>query len=320
MSSAVCLLVYSALVSVMTPRLLPRVTAGGRAPAFAVAVWLAALTSVLASWMAAAVALIADAIRIWHKPDSSLLGTCFAVLRSVLSGNDGSAARLAVIVLTSTLSGFVAVLGFRVLRSVARTRVTSTRHARSVQIIGRRVQGVDGLVIDVPEKAVYSVAGRHRTVVITTAALAVLEKSHLDAVLAHERAHLTGRHHLILAATRALAGALPRVKLFTVAETEVARLLEMCADDRAAQDHGKPAVLGAILSLAGAVPIPRGALGAATVSISARVVRLAAPANTVRRVRSLIQLTAFGVVVASTPVLALSGAAHGAVMCLPFTS
>ncbi|MDZ4266075.1 MAG: M56 family metallopeptidase, partial [Mycobacterium sp.] len=89
---------------------------------------------------------------------------------------------------------------------------------------------MDGLVIDAPQKAAYCLGGRTGTIVITSAALAALERPHLDAVLAHERAHLAGRHHLLLSVTRALTAGLPRMRLFTVAHTEVARLLEMCAD------------------------------------------------------------------------------------------
>jgi Zn-dependent protease with chaperone function len=47
----------------------------------------------------------------------------------------------------------------------------------------------------------YCVPGRLPTIVVTTGALAVLEPEQLAAVLAHERAHLAGRHHLLLAVT-----------------------------------------------------------------------------------------------------------------------
>jgi Zn-dependent protease with chaperone function len=77
-----------------------------------------------------------------------------------------------------------------------------------------------------PQKMAYCLGGLPGTVVVTSAAVAALDRHHPDAVLAHERAHLAGRHHLLLGITRALAASLPRLRLFTVAHKEVARLLE----------------------------------------------------------------------------------------------
>jgi Zn-dependent protease with chaperone function len=48
----------------------------------------------------------------------------------------------------------------------------------------------------------------------TSGALAVLDSGQLTAVLRHERAHLAGRHHLLLAITRSLAAIVPGVPLF----------------------------------------------------------------------------------------------------------
>src|SRR5260370_1178978 len=100
-------------------------------------------------------------------------------------------------------------------------------HARMARLVGRRVLGRDAVVLDAPERVAYCVAGRPHTIVVTSAALAALDERHLDAVLAHERAHLVGRHHLLLALTRSLAAILPTVALFRTGAAEVARLLEM---------------------------------------------------------------------------------------------
>ena len=62
------------------------------------------------------------------------------------------------------------------------------------------------------QPAAYCVAGRQPTVILTTAAVQALDPGQLDAVLAHERAHLAGRHHRLLALTPAvLALALGRL-------------------------------------------------------------------------------------------------------------
>ncbi|MGA7131348.1 MAG: M56 family metallopeptidase, partial [Mycobacterium sp.] len=205
-----------------------------------------------------------------------------------------------------------------------RARASSRRHARSAHIVGRRVAGVDGLVLEAPQKMAYCLGGRPGTIVITSAAIATLEPPHLDAVLAHERAHLAGRHHLLLAATRALAASLPRIRLFTLAETEVAWLLEMCADDTAARRHGPAALLAALLALAGADPIPSAALGANTVGVCARVMRLTEPDTAAARVRARVLLTAVTAVIVFGPFAVWAGVhnltPHGVTHCGPFTA
>jgi Zn-dependent protease with chaperone function len=77
----------------------------------------------------------------------------------------------------------------------------------------------------------YCVPGRPAAIVLSTGALALLDPAQLTAVLAHERAHLAGRHHLLISLTRVLATTFPAVPLFTRGPAEVARLAEMCADD-----------------------------------------------------------------------------------------
>jgi Zn-dependent protease with chaperone function len=212
-------------------------------------VWLIVVASVLASWAAAAAALVVHVARTWNRPDPLALAACLARVRSAAAGHHGLAMRAGLVVPTLVLSAFVVVLAARVGRSLVTARARSRPHAESARIVGRRVAGVDGLVVDAPQKMAYCLGGRRGTVVITSAAVAALQRPHLDAVLAHERAHLVGRHHLPLTLTRALAASLPWMRLFTVAQAEVARLLEMCADDTAARRHGTAALLSAILTL-----------------------------------------------------------------------
>ena len=235
----------------------------------------------------------------------------------------GVATQIGVWALTLVVGAFTITLAARVGRSLLRARASSRRHARSAHIIGRRVAGVNGLVLDAPQKMAYCLGGRPATIVITSAAIATLEPPHLDAVLAHEHAHLAGRHHLILAATRALAANLPRIRLFTVAETEIAELLEMCADDTAARRHGTAALLAAILALVGPDPIPAAALGANTVGVCARVSRLADPNTAAAQVRARLMLAAVTAVIVFGPFVlwaVVHGLTpHGLTPCGPFT-
>ncbi|GAA3064421.1 hypothetical protein GCM10010464_31040 [Pseudonocardia yunnanensis] len=122
---------------------------------------------------------------------------------------------------------------------------------------------------------------------ITRSALDALNASQLAAVMAHERAHLTGRHHQLLAFTAALARILPGSRLFTEGAREVARLAELAADDVAARRHGRDSVVDALLSLCAPGvsvpnPLPVPGLGAAKAGVADRVERLLFPPNPAR--------------------------------------
>jgi Zn-dependent protease with chaperone function len=139
------------------------------------------------------------------------------------------------------------------------------------------------------------VAGRPAAIVVTRGALAVLDQQQLDAVLAHERAHLAHGHHALATVLRGLAAAFPGVPLFARAVTEAGRLAEMAADDSAARRTGPAAVARALLAhatgqrvaAAGTVPlasavataitVPSAALAAAAQAVPARVERLLSP-------------------------------------------
>jgi Zn-dependent protease with chaperone function len=323
-SIAVCLLLYAAIVCVVAPRLLPPLTCRGSAPRAAVAVWMIVLIGVLASWAVAAGEFIVFVARTWTRPDPLAVGACFAALRSAAAGQHGVGTQIGLWVMAMVVGALTVTVAVRVGRSLLRARASSRRHSQSARIIGRRVAGVDGLVLDAPQKMAYCLGGRPATIVITTGAIATLEPPHLDAVLAHERAHLAGRHHLLLAATRALAASLSRIRLFTVAETEIAGLLEMCADDTAARRHGTAPLLAAILALAGADPIPSAALGANSVGVCARVTRLTDPDTAAARVRARLLLAAvtaaivFGPFVVWAAVHSLSPL--GLMSCGPFSA
>ena len=133
------------------------------------------------------------------------------------------------------------------------------------------------VVIDAEQPSVYCLAGRPATIVITSGALAVLDDAQLAAVLVHERAHLSGRHHQLLSLGRALAQTLPGMRLFTQGSVELARLAEMHADDAAARQHGPDTVVAALLALAAPGLVPAHGLGAAGLGVAGRVERLLFP-------------------------------------------
>jgi Zn-dependent protease with chaperone function len=111
---------------------------------------------------------------------------------------------------------------------------------------------------------------------VTTGALSRLDPRQLDAVLGHERAHLTGRHHLVVTFTAALAAAFPQMRLFTVAASEVSQLVEMAADVAGSRRTDKLTLANALFALA-AAPVPASVLGASGSGTAQRIRRLLEP-------------------------------------------
>ena len=284
------LLVFCCAVAAawVLPRPLGRLSGPGVSPRLGIAAWLAAMTSVLALALAALGLLARTAIDGWPAfartvCESVTAGACPpAVYRS--------AAYELGLALIAFLGGItMIVLGWRYGRSLRRVSTRTRAHAEAARIAGHPVGGADAaFVLDAAQPAVYCVPGRPPAIVLTTGALAVLEPDQLTAVLAHERAHLAGRHHLLLAVTRSLAAVAPAVPLVAHGTGEGARLAEMRADDgarRSVGEQGRRTLLTALLAMGAGVatapappaPAPPAWLPTAGSVVAARVRRLADP-------------------------------------------
>jgi Zn-dependent protease with chaperone function len=196
----------------------------------------------------------------------------------------------------------VAVLAWRYGRSVQGAQQLAHANSAAALITGCRLPAADGtVVLDVPQPAAYCVPGRPAAIVLTTGALALLEPKQLAAVIAHERAHLAGSHHLLVTLTRGLSSVLPGVPLFTRGQAEVTRLTEMLADDAAARHSGRPALVTALLALGTGAPVPSRALAAAGGDVTARVQRLLQPASPFPRARNRLVLATVTILLAAAP-------------------
>jgi Zn-dependent protease with chaperone function len=306
------------------PLPLGRLSRDGASPRLGLAAWLTAITSVLALALAALGLLARTAAGGWPSfartvCESVTTGVCPPAVYRSAAYELGLAA-------VAFLGGItLVVLGCRYGRSLRRASVSTREHAEAARIVGRRVGVPDAaFVLDAARPAVYCVPGRPPTIVLTTGALAVLDPEQLAAVLAHERAHLAGRHHLLLAATRSLAAVAPFVPLFTRGTAEVARLAEMRADDAAARpaggaagsEQGRRRLLTALLAMAaGAGPapaaVPASWLPATGGVVAARVRRLAEPPRPTRRAAHGLALALCMLAVAAAtvvvPLIAISG-------------
>lgn len=305
MTLAIALMLYGATVATLGPPVLRRLTRRGNAPRLGIIAWVVAIVGTLGAWAAAATMLTVEFATYWGHPHEALRA-CAAIMWNPM--HDGGGATEAV---TFAIGALVAACTMAVVAravSVVREMRRRTRaHAKALRLVGRRVPGLGALVLDSPQRQAYCVPGRPDTIVVTSAALDALAPEQLAAVLAHEHAHLSGRHAPLTAVLRAIATTLPGLRLVTQGTAEVTRLLEMCADDKAANKHGCEPLLGGLLAILGVSgPVPSGALAAAGTAVLARAERLVDPVSPMRRATTRTAL--LGVIAATVTGLAVVAA------------
>jgi Zn-dependent protease with chaperone function len=300
--TALLLFGCAAAVAWQAPALLSRLTARGVSARLGLAAWLTAMASTVVSAAVALEFLIRAAAAGWSR-------VAEVVCRSVAghacapSVYQSAAFELSLGATAAVAALAAVVLAWRYGRSVQRAGRQTRAHAQAARITGRGLPGDGGaVVLDAPEPAAYCLPGRPATIVLTSGALALLEPAQLAAVLAHERAHLAGRHHVLITASRSLVACFPGVPLFALGYENVTRLAEMCADDAAARHSGRATLVAALLAMATGAPVPARVLGAAACAVSVRVQRLIeAPCPAARRTRCCAALAAVMLVLAALP-------------------
>jgi Zn-dependent protease with chaperone function len=294
---ALVLVAYAACVGMLGPRVLARARWTARAPLLAIVTYLAAGWSVVAAVGLAGLTLAVHATALGGGL-SQLIGACVHRLRATY----GTPGGITVAGLGLTMAGAV----------VARTALTATthlraagrqalQHAQTARLVGRPEPALGAVLVEHSQPAAYCVAGRQPTVILTTAAVQALDPGQLDAVLAHERAHLAGRHHRLLALGRIGRQVLPFLPLMQDAEQQVARLVELHADDAATRARDPRLLATALVVLATAAG-PAPALAAGATDSVQRIHRLLGPSEPLGRARRQL-LRATAAALAAAPVL-----------------
>jgi len=300
---------YAVLLGTVGAWLLRRSRWPQRAPRLGVLAWQALSASIVLAVVLAGIVLVVPDSRLGLDL-ADLIAACAMTVRAfyatpggVLLGVAGAGAALAV----------AARLGYC---TAAELVVASRRRREQLEVlalVGRRDEALGAVVVEHNTAAAYCLPGRRRRIVLTTAALQALDADQLQAVLAHEQAHLRGRHHLVTSGARALARGFPWVPAFRYAAAEVDRLVEMLADDAATRRCDRWTVATALVALAEA-QAPRAALAAGGPTALARVRRLVGPAAPLGVARSTAIVTVVAaalflpVVVAAAPAVAAAGA------------
>ena len=274
MTIGLVLLAYATGVGTLSSRVLGRARWTSRAPLLAIVTYLTAAWSVLAALGLAGLTLAVHTTALGGGL-SQLIGACVIRLRDMYATPGGAVAAgfgltLAGAVLART--AFITVTHARAARQQAR------QHAQTARLVGRPEPALGATLVDHDQPAAYCVAGPQPTVVLTTGALRALDPAQLDAVLAHERAHLAGRHHLLVAMARIARQVLPFLPLMREADAQVTRLAELHADDTALRSS-EPGPLATAMVILATTATPAPSLAAAATDAIGRVHRLLGPAE-----------------------------------------
>ncbi len=311
MTAVLALLGYALLLSTAGANALNRTNWVDRAPRLGIAAWQALSASVILAIVLGGIALMIPTGSLGQGL-AELLEACGAAIRAQYDNPGGN--------VVSAIGGLLAlgVVG-RATYCLAREVVVAARSRRrqldTLALIGHQAPDLDALIVDHDSPAVYCLPGRDRKIVLTSAAVSALTADQLQAVLAHERAHLRGRHHLVLAGAQGMQRAFPFAVCFRHARRNVERLVEMLADDQAGRRYPRLTIAAALVALA-ASPVPPAALSAGGPTALARVQRLAAPAQPLGLIRTaiggLLILAAFAVpfTVSVAPALAAAAASY----------
>ena len=297
MTVAAALLAYAACLGILGSRMLSRARWTARAPLLAIVTYLAAGWSVVAALGLAGLTLAVHATALGGGL-SDLIGACVHRLQATY-GTPGGAT---VAGLGLTLAG--AVLARTVLTAMTHFRAAgrqALQHAQTARLVGKPEPALGAVLVEHDQPAAYCVAGRQPTVILTTGAVQALDPGQLDAVLAHERAHLAGRHHRLLAMARIGREVLPFLPLMRDAEEQVARLVELHADDAAARARD-PRLLATALVVLATSASPASTLAAGATDSVQRIHRLLGPSQPLGRARRQL-LRATAAALALTPVL-----------------
>jgi len=231
---ATVLALYAVLLAVVPGRVLSRAARPSRCPRWGIFLWQALCASALLAAAGAGLALALPALRL-SGDLSAVLRECVMALRAQYAAPGGA---FTAAVGAAFASAVLACAGWCVARELIAAAAARRAHRDLLLLTSRpfdpdRAGSADPVVVQHASLAAYCLPGRGGRIVLTSAALDALSPDELAAVLAHERAHLSGRHHLALAAAAGLDRAFGFVPLFRVAREQTAVLVEMLADDRA---------------------------------------------------------------------------------------
>ena len=198
MTVAAVLVGYAACVGTLGSRVLGRARWPDRAPLLAILTYLAAGWSAVAALGLAGLTLAVHGTALGGGL-SHLIGACVLRLRATYGTPGGATVAGLGLALAGAVAARTALTAMTHIRAAGRQAL---RHAQTARLVGHPEPALGAVLVEHAQPHAYCVAGRHPTVILTTGAVRALDPDQLDAVLAHERAHLAAHHHRLRATRR----------------------------------------------------------------------------------------------------------------------
>ncbi|WP_199220397.1 M56 family metallopeptidase [Salinibacterium hongtaonis] len=229
LQTSIALAVLAVLLAWPVPILLARATWPSRSPAVALIVWQAVA-------LAGGLSMIGALLVYGLQPFGDNLLAASGSFASFLQ--QGTLPSGADFVHMFALSGAILLtihLLLNLMLALVRDERSRRRHRDLVRMLSSPLpERPDTLLLAHDAPVAYCLPGATRSITVLSAGLmSILDDQELRAVVAHEEAHATQRHYLVLLAFRAWRRSLPWFPIATRAQDAVASLVEMLADDKA---------------------------------------------------------------------------------------
>ncbi|HEX6359897.1 M56 family metallopeptidase [Actinophytocola sp.] len=303
MTAALALLAGAVIAGWLIPGGLRRVDLRRRDPGLLIVAWLVSSAGVPLAAATGVLLLLLPG----HGSGAPLLAAVHRCWSAIQHGSPPRVEEVAGLVGVGLLAAFairLVVVSVRGFRRRSRKRRESLGVLRLVARPAKDPSGILWLAHDEP--LAFSMAGRPGTVVATEGLARHLDPGAVAAVLAHERAHLDGRHHLLVAIADAVRATFPFVPLFRQAPRAIRDLVELAADVVAVRNCGPAAVRTALLKVTrhGA---PSTSLAMAQDAVALRLARLQHDSRPPGRLRRTVSWGLMAVTAAVLPFLAGTG-------------
>jgi Zn-dependent protease with chaperone function len=291
-ATAASLAVLAVLLAWPVPALLARARWPGRDPLVALVCWQAVG---LAGGLSMIGALLVHGLAPWGQ---ALLPAAWGLLTGRPPADPARGDHWVALTLAGVLA--LELVGVLLLSWVRTTR-TRRRHRALLELVVQPATSPDTRLLEHPAPVAFCIPGARPLLVLSSGMVAELDDDQLAAVVAHERAHLKERHHLLLLPFVAWKAALPVLPAAERAYAAVRELVEMRADDVALRSLSgatpRRTLARAIVAAAGGgggAGVPDGALAVTGAGVRARVRRLLEPPRPLPAVARWSALSAAG--------------------------
>ncbi|GAA4300060.1 M56 family metallopeptidase [Klenkia terrae] len=184
-----------------------------------------------------------------------------------------------------------------------RRRRSTAPHVEQLRLLAAGMPSGDPLWVRDDRPLALSIGGRPGVIIMSDSLRHHLTPRALAATMEHERAHLRGRHHLLVAIVETLAAAFAMSPFLRAAPAALADLIELAADAQAARRCSAGAVQEALSRLTGQ-PTPAVGLAMASHLTQARLTRLTTGSIGASRAMRLMGCTAAAIAALSLPAAA----------------